>query len=42
MKKLNCSIKSIKKILIENLKILDMTINEFDNIVKFIKGEYYG
>lgn len=42
MKKLNCSIKTIKEILLENPKILDMTINEFDNIVKFIKGEYYG
>lgn len=42
MKKLNCSIKTIKEIFLENPKILDMTINEFDNIVKFIKGEYYG
>lgn len=42
MKKLNCSVKTIKEILLENPKILDMTINEFDNIIKFIKGEYYG
>ena len=41
MEKLNCSIKTIKEIFLENPKILDMTINEFDNIVKFIKGEYY-
>ena len=39
---LNCIIKTIKEIFLENPKILDMTINEFDNIVKFIKGEYYG
>lgn len=41
LKELNCSLKTIKEIFLENPKILDMTINEFDNIVKFIKGDYY-
>lgn len=41
MKKLKCSIPTIKETLIDNPKILDMTINEFDSVVKFIKGRYY-
>ena len=41
LKELNCSLKTIKEIFLDNPKILDMTINEFDNIVKFIKGDYY-